>query len=222
MNFWSQFQQAECYPDKCQCELARDELIRQPSSFWSSLAYIVAAWAIYRHVREKSVELKLWTGVCVLMGLSSLAGHGTYIRVALAFDFASIVLVMSFFALLNVFLLLKQSLHRILIYFSIYYTGLFFAMYGMSKFAKIGMCLLVFAFAMTDVFREMGPKFFKARSLQISLGVLMIAFGFFVLDENHIGCDPTSLFQFHSLWHFGTAMAIYYYGKWRFEEMRAR
>lgn len=220
MNPWALFEQASCFPEKCQCEAARDALIRQPSAFWSSFAYVIAGLAIYRHIKNKTVELKLWASVCVIMGISSLLGHGSFINLALAMDFASIVLVLSFFALLNLFLLLKQSLTKILIYFGIYCVGLFFAMYSMSKWAKIGMCLLIFVFAIGDVFREMGFSFLKARTLQVSLLVLGSSFILFLMDEAHYRCDPNSLFQWHSIWHIGTALSIYYYGKWRFEVTR--
>lgn len=216
MNPWTQFEQASCLPDNCQCELTRDALIRHPSAFWSSLAYIIAAWAIYREIANKSLELKLWAGVCALMGFSSLFGHASFINFALAMDFASIILVLSFFALLNLLLLLKQSIRKILIYLFIYYVCLFVAMYYMNKWAKIGFCLLIFAFSMGDVIRETGWRFLKARTLQLSLLVLFFSFGMFIVDEMHLGCEPEAWFQWHSMWHIGTAISMYYYGKWRF------
>lgn len=221
-SFWSKFEQSPCYPDKCQCEFARDEIIRQPSAFWSSFAYIIAGIAIYKYVRTKSLELKLWTFVCILMGLSSLFGHGSFIRAALAMDFASIILVLSFFAFLNLFLMLKFSLRKILLCFSAYYVLLFFAMYHMDKWVKIGTCLIVFTFAIGDVIREMGLSFLKARTLQICLFILTVSFGLFILDENHYKCDPFSPFQLHSLWHIGTAVSMFFYGKWRFDSIAAR
>lgn len=222
MNFWLQFDQASCYPDKCQCEVARDAFIRQPSAFWSSFAYIFAALAIYRYVAKKSMELKLWTSVCFLMGTSSLFGHMSFTRFALAMDFASIVLVLSFFALLNMFLMLKQSVGRILLYFFTYYLALFASMWAMGKWAKIGVCVLIFIFSVSDMIREMGWKFLKARTLQLSLLILTVSFGLFLIDEFHIGCNPESWFQWHSVWHIGTALAMFFYGKWRFDEIAAR
>lgn len=216
MNFWSRFEPSSCYPNKCQCEAVRDTIIRQPSSFWSSLAYIFAGLAIYRAVREKSRDLKMWTLVCCLMGLSSMFGHASFIRVSLALDFASIILVLSFFALLNLLSLLKQSTGRILLFFMAYYVALYFAMFSMGKFAKIGTCLLIFLFSVGDVIRDVGWKFLEEKTLQLSLFILTLSFGFFVIDEMHIGCDPHSLFQWHSLWHIGTGLSMYFYGKWRF------
>ena len=222
MNIWSGWKTASCYPDKCQCEAVRDALIRQPSSFLSSFAYILAAFAIYRSVSQKSLALRLWTGVCFMMGISSLLGHASFVKVFLAMDFASIVMVLSFFAVLNLLQLLKLSTPKIIIVFVIYYAGLYSAMLSMNKWGNIGMCLLIFFFSLGYMIREMGFQFFKSRTLQLSLFILMISFGLFVIDENHIGCEPFSLFQWHSLWHIGTAIAMFYYGRWRFEDIRAR
>jgi len=44
MNIWADLRPASCYPDKCQCEGVRDALIRQPSAFFSSVAYIIAGF----------------------------------------------------------------------------------------------------------------------------------------------------------------------------------
>lgn len=221
MNIWEGLAPASCYPDKCQCEGVRDALIRQPSAFFSSVAYIIAGILIYRHVAQKSFELKVWTGVCVLMGLSSHLGHASFANVLLAMDFASIVMVLSFFAVLNLLRMLKVNSGRIVIILGLYYVGLYFAMLSMGKWGKIGMCLLIFAFSIGDLIREMGSNFLKARNLLLSLFILTVSFGVFVIDEMHIGCDPSSWLQWHSLWHIGTATSMYFYGRWRFAEIRA-
>lgn len=221
MSFWLRFEQASCLPDGCNCEAVRDALIRQPSAFWSSFAHIFAGILIYKNIKHKSAGLKAWSGICIFMGLSSMFGHGSFTRVGLSVDFTSIVLVLSFFALWNLFNLLKLSYTKITALFFIYYSLVFTAMYALDKWAKIGMCVLIFAFAIGDVIREMGMNFLKARTLQLSLLILGVSFALFLIDEHKIGCDPHSLFQFHSLWHFGTAATIYFYGKWRFDEIRA-
>lgn len=216
MNPWSSFPPASCYPDQCNCELTRDALIRQPSAFWSSLAYIFAALFIYREIAHKSVDLKMWASVCFLMGLSSLFGHASFINLALALDFASIILVLSFFALLNLLRAYQQSLVKIFLCFFLYYVSLFVAMYYMGKWPKIFFCLVIFVFSLADIIRTYGMGFLKNQTLQLSLGILGISFGMFLVDEFHVGCVPESWFQWHSLWHIGTAVSMYYYGKWRF------
>ena len=216
MNPWSSFLPATCLPDQCNCELTRDALIRQPSAFWSSFAYLCTALLIYREIGNKTSELKMWAGVCFLMGLSSLFGHASFINLALAFDFASIILVLSFFALLNLMGNYRQKTFRIFLTLLLYYISVFAVMYYMDKWPKIFLSLLVFAFSLFDLIRTCGIDFFKHRALQISFAVLAISFGMFMVDEFHWGCEPESWFQWHSMWHVGTAISMYYYGKWRF------
>lgn len=213
MSIWNSFEPSACYPDKCQCEFARDELIRQPSSFWSSLAYLLAALFIYKNVANKTRELKLWTAACVLMGLSSLFGHGSFIKLSLAMDFASIILILSFFALLKY--VKKFQVSKILTMVVIYYIAVFFAMYAMDKWQKIGVSLFIFALSL----REIGWQIKTEKTLQLSIFILVLSFGLFLIDEFHIGCNPYGAFQWHSVWHIGSAIAMYYYGKWRFRPM---
>jgi len=189
--------------------------------FSAQLLISSQVFLIYRHIAQKSFELKVWTGVCILMGISSHLGHASFAKVFLAMDFASIVMVLSFFAVLNLLRMLKVNTVRIVIVLAIYYVGLYFAMLSMGKWGNIGMCLLIFAFSIGDLIREMGWSFLKARTLQLSLFVLFLSFGMFVIDEMHIGCNPSSWFQWHSLWHIGTATSMFFYGKWRFEDIRA-
>lgn len=221
MNPWKNFEQAVCLPDKCQCEGVRDAFIRQPSSFWSSLAYVFAGVSIFRYVKDRSMDLKVWTLVCVIMGLSSMLGHMSYIRFTLAIDFASIALVMSFFGIWNLLTNLKLSYPKIFIILSIYYCLLVSGMYALDKYGKISMVFLIFTFAIADMLKVMGMRFLKARTLQLSLLVLSISFGVYMMDENHIFCEPGSLYQLHALWHMGTALSLFLYGKWRFDEKNA-
>lgn len=219
MSFWSQFAQADCLPDKCQCEVITDGLIRQTSSFWSSFAYVFAGIAIYRYIDKKSFELKLWSIICCFMGFSSLFGHGSYIKFALAMDFAAIVVVMSFFGIYHFMQSLRFSVFRMFLFLLVYYIGLYYVMYWMDKWTKVGICSLIFFFAVADVVRKMGWTFLKSQTFQATIISLFVSFGFFIIDELHIGCDPDSLMQWHSVWHFGSAASMFLYGKWRFEEV---
>lgn len=219
MSFWSQFRPADCLPDHCNCEFISDSFIRQPLCTWTSLAYIFFALWLYWKAGEKTFEIRAWTGAFVVLGLSSLFAHASFIQFAMAFDFAGIIMVMSFFALLNMLELLNQSHGRIKAYLALYFISVASAMYFMEKLAKIGTALLIFIFAIGDLLRDMGWDFLKERTLQLSLVVLGASFTLFVLDELHWKCDPHSLLQLHSIWHLGTAFSIYLYGKWRFKDL---
>ncbi len=217
MNFWDRFEEASCVASRCQCEAPRDALIRQPASFWSSLAYLLAAFVLFRTVKDRRPEFKFWVLACVVLGCASHLGHMSFTRLGMAFDFAAIILIFSFFALVNLMLLLKRSSAVIFAALALYYGLLVLGMYALpDKWSRISLCLLVFVLSVSDVVREQGLAFLRAKYFRRSLLTLLVSFGFFVLDEAHVGCDPGSLFQFHALWHFGTALALFFYGLWRF------
>ncbi len=221
MNVWEGFEGAACLASRCQCEAPRDALIRQPVSFWSSLAYIVTALVLLRSVRVRSFEFKMWTGACLLLGVASHLGHMSFTRLGLAFDFAAIVLILSFFALMNFLRPLRRSPAEILVAMVAYYGFLVLAMYSVAdKWARVSICISIFTLSVGDVARERGLTLFHSRNLKRSLIVLLVSFGFFVLDEAHVLCAPAGVFQFHALWHLGTATALFFYGVWRFGELR--
>ncbi len=222
MIIWERFEQASCVASRCQCEAPRDALIRQPASFWSSLAYLIAAFLLVRSVKNPRPEFKFWVLACVVLGGSSHLGHMSFTRLGLSFDFAAIILIFSFFALVNIMLLLRRSAVFIFFALALYYGLLVLGMYSIpDKWSRIGLCLFIFALSVGDVIREQGLAFLRAKYFRRSLFILLVSFSFFVLDEAHVACDPGSLFQFHALWHFGTAAALYYYGLWRFSDLKA-
>ncbi len=219
MSFWHHFPQAHCLPDHCNCEFISDAFIRQPSAFWSSLVYLALGILLYQEVQNKNFKLKLWTSLTLLLGVSSMFAHMSFIQLAMAMDFAAIIMVLSFFALTNFLELLKLSRVKILLTLVLYYISIVGVMYYMSKWSKIGVCLLIFLFALSDLLRSMGWNFLKAPLLQYTIIMLVASFTFFIMDEMRIACDPHSPWQLHSFWHAGTAVSIYLYGKWRFSDL---
>lgn len=217
MNFWTQFPQPTCLPYDCQCEFVYDALIRQPSSFWSALAYIIFVIILYIQAPKKSLELKLWTEVSILIGLTSMFAHGSFIKFAMAMDFSTIILATSLFPILKRFEHLNLSLVKIYALFILYYVGLVVVFYSLEKWFKIALCLLIFFLSVTEQFGEIKKKgLLSSRDLNFFFIILLTSFGMFLLDEFHVYCDPHSLFQWHSLWHLGTAIALYYFGRWKF------
>jgi len=216
MSPWLQFKQPSCYPNECMCEFARDALIRQPSAFWSSLSYFFLAYWFYREQRIKTFDSTLWAAVIALLGFSSLVGHGTFTQFGLSMDFAAIILIISFFGLIKILNRMENSKIKTVFLLGMFYVATLAGMYFMDKWSRIGVSILVFFFTVADVIVSMGASFLKARLLQSSLIILVTSFGLFLLDELHIVCEPMGLWHLHSVWHLGTAISIYLYGKWRF------
>lgn len=203
MNPWMSFEQAHCFlENQCNCEFIYDALIRQPSAFWSSLSFFLAGILLLRKVKV----MNLWIGLIFIQGIASHLAHGTFTRAGLALDMASIVVLIS----LHAFSKLTRG-NKPLVTLS-YFVAIYFLMYFLPKWWLIGVCVSIFLIALLDLGEDL-----KDRQVQKALGVLIISFGPFMLDELKVFCEPQSFFQLHSLWHVGAAYALYLFGSWRFQ-----
>jgi hypothetical protein len=211
-NFWARFPQASCLPDSCNCELVRDGWIHQPSAFWSSLIYIVMGLLLIKKVKDKTLVFNVWITLALAQGVFSHLAHATFLKLALAMDFAGIIVIISFFSILKFFH------HKIIRNFLLYYVLLVGAFYYLNLWVKVGLCVGIFVISVTDIINSLKGEFKTSKTLHQALGILFVSFTLFIIDETRLICDPESWLQGHSIWHFGSSLSIYYYGKWRFLE----
>lgn len=217
---WSLYNRALCLPDNCGCEFVDlNAWLAQPSAFWSSGFYLIFAFVLYAQIRAKTQRLKLWTFSLILLGLVSHFAHGSFLEFAMSMDFGGIILVTSFFPLYQWISkrITKTSLQMLLIF--LYQTILWYLFYSLNKWVKFSICIVAFAMAFSEIYVSEGKAFFKARVLHYALGVLLLSFTIFMLDELKIFCDPHGWLTGHTIWHLGTAISLYLYGKWRFREI---
>jgi hypothetical protein len=187
----------------------------QPSAFWSSFAYVLTAFFIYYRAPSKTFELKLWSGVLCYLAFSSMFAHASYLRLALAMDFV----IISFFSFTNLLKLLKRSHKEIIFWFVIFSSLLVVCFYFISGLPRILLSVLIFFFALGDLFRDMKSELWQGRSkpFWICMGVLFVSFWVFIIDTFQIFCLSNSIFHGHTLWHIGSAISTYFYGVWRFQ-----
>lgn len=212
MILWNQFARSDCFPD-CSCEFMRiDSWINQPLAFWSSLAYLLPIYFLNKNLKEKTSVTKLWNQCLVVLTVSSLFCHASFIRLSVAMDFASIGIIMGFFVIANG--VNPKNLKRSI---SFFFATQIVLNFGLTKWPKISLSLLVFLFAFYEILTSKGVAFLRARSLQLSLLLLSLSFLLFLIDDQKIiFCDPHGWVHGHTLWHFGTAWSAYYYARWRF------
>jgi hypothetical protein len=191
-----------------------DSWIVQPVAFWSSLAYLVPAILLPSDTKE----VRLFKWCLVSLTVASLFCHASFITLSVAMDFAGIGLVIGFFPLVR--LLKGKKLYPAFILFFIVEI---LVNYYLTKWPKIAISVVIFIFALKEVFGTFGSDFWKSRSLQLSLIILTLSFGVFLLDDQKIFfCDHSGWFAGHTLWHYGTAWSAYYFSKWRFIDERSR
>lgn len=186
--------------------------INQPIAFWSSLAYLLPIYFLNKNLKEKTTETRLWNFCLIVLTISSMFCHASFIRLSVAMDFASIGIIMGFFPLMR---LMKGK--RLYSAFTVFFLIQVLINFGLGKWPKIALSIVIFLFALGEVVLSFGKDFLKARNLQLSLLILSFSFLLFLLDDQKIFfCDVTGWFAGHTLWHLGTAASAYYYSKWRF------
>lgn len=194
-----------------------DSWIVQPVAFWSSLAYLLPIFFLNRKLSEKTELTRLWNTCLVVLTVSSMFCHASFINLSVSMDFASIGIIMGFFAVVH----FMKGKHLYLAF-----TVLFFLQVGVNyglvgKWPKIALSILIFLIALLEVVKNKGSSFYRSRSLQLSLLILNVSFLIFLLDDQKIFfCDSSGLFAGHTIWHFGTAWSAYYFARWRFIDER--
>lgn len=199
----------QCYPH-CFCE----ESLSFGVLFWSSGAYFLSSLLLYLRTKERTPEFEFWIFCTITLATSSFIFHATQTLVTVALDYASIIMILIFFPCWNRFSRLsrrKKELGFYLTYFSLWLIYM-----QLDQWARIGLSLLIFIVVLVMLKREV-RHFRSSKYLLVSVGLGIVSFGAFLLEESRILCDPQSLFQAHGIWHVGSATALYLFGRWRFQ-----
>jgi hypothetical protein len=203
-------QRIECYPD-CFCEGHAPFGVL----FWTSGAYFLSALLLYFRVRKRTLEFEFWTFTTITLAISSFLFHATQTRVTVALDYASIVMTLLFFPLWNQ--AKKISRRRKEYLFFVVYFGIWALYMQLSTWFRIGLTFVIFIGVMVNARKE-ALRFRYHRDLQASVWLAIISFVAFLMEELRIGCIRESICQAHGVWHIGSAIALYLYGRWRFSE----
>ena len=209
------FSMADCHP-YCTCELTRKSFLDLSLSFWTSVAYFVAVFAIYFQSRAKHFKLEFWTLVGTLLSISSMLFHSLYLRGTLALDYASIILALSFFSLYS--LALQKTKKKLVLevsFFALYFI-LWASFLYLTKVVRIGICVVIFMISIYEVLNEKNKRQ-RPRDylLYWAVSILLVSFGGFIIEETRYWCSQ-NFFSAHSFWHLGSASSLYLYGRWRF------
>lgn len=194
----------ECYPD-CFCSPHDPFGIL----FWSSGAYFLSSFFLYFQARKKSHECEFWVFCVMTLAISSFLFHSTLSQINVALDYASIIMTLIFFPLWKRMERLSDRKKELM--FFLLYVILWAVYLQLSKWFRIGLSFLVFLIVLRVVRHEV-VRFRFHRNLQASVILAVVSFAFFLLDELRI-CQVNG----HAIWHVGSAVALYFYGKWRFE-----
>ena len=215
---WSKFAPATCTATHCFCELPRvGNLMLQPANSLSSFGYVMIGFLMVGIARAGDTASALsplamqTLGVTsIIVGLGSAVLHATLTLWGQFFDVVGMYLVGSFF--------LVRALARWRNIPDGRATALFIGLSGMLILLLIILpeirrwlfaVLLILAIIVELAFAR--PLRSGAR-LKYYLGGLFataLAFGIWILDQQHIICAPESLLQGHAVWHILGAASLW-------------
>ncbi|MCA9883646.1 MAG: ceramidase domain-containing protein [Anaerolineaceae bacterium] len=229
---WLSWQPASCMPDNCFCEALHDgDTYRQPANTWSSLAFVligllifaqVAYDSLYPHPTYNNILIKtpmygLVFGMAMLVvGFGSAFYHASLSFIGQFTDVAGMYLATSFMLVYVIQRWAKWSVTTASLVYVVLNIVLAIALVVIPDTRRyLFGIVLVIALIIEGVWYWQTSPTIDVRWLLIGLVLFVAAFGIWILDINHILCDPHSLIQGHSGWHTLTAIAsgllyIYY------------
>lgn len=194
--------------------------VLQPIAATSSLAYILCGYFIWRSVKVKSSKLKQFVYISAIMGITSFIAHSNYSVISIAMDYASIIMIISFFALDDFLLKRLDTTLKLMISLSAVYGFYMLVYYKFVASFQISLTFLIFILAFLHVIKVKGLGPFKEKEFVISMLLFGLSFLFFLFDKSDVLCKITWLPYGHSIWHLGTALSLYIYSQWMFREVK--
>ena len=213
-ELWSEpvWSPATCFPDACFCEAIRDSLVRQPANTWSSLGFVlVAFWVTMRSARRarrglptlRRAEAWLLSGALLLVGLGSAYYHASLTFVGQVLDVSGMYLVATFILLHRLGPRLNLSPVRGALGFTLVNAVLMVGQVTTPALRRpVFAILLTLALIVEWRAARAGRRWLGAGAL-----VMLVAFLFWVLDQQRLLCAPDSLLQGHAVWHLLGAVA---------------
>jgi hypothetical protein len=216
---WSQVTETFGAPNIKWCEETLCHWISEPANAWSNLGYLFVGIWIWHHSRKKpdSHNLKQFGLIIFFMGLMSFFYHLSNFYGSQLLDFIGMFFFVGWAIGMNLIRLGVLNNKRLLVFnilLVISLTGVVHLMY----LAHLKFQILILFSAMVIIATEFIAQRKKKDNLfwfYITMGLLLIALSFSIIDGQKIWCDPSShgwFTQGHALWHWiaSIAMATFY------------
>jgi len=194
------------------CETLLDQIPRQPFNTYSNFGYFLCAIVLLRLSKADKSRNHFRFGVLAAwIGCASVLAHSLFVPFFNMIDYASIFFFVLTIAGKNPALVkrvpvIRSFIGKLLLVF-IYFGMQFFHHWVAPGIFLVSVATFIFAewFTTQNLPAEIRKKFLTA--------VIVFGLGFACLavDVISVFCDPdVHTFQWHGLWHLGSAAAIYF------------
>ena len=222
---WAGLRPSPCYPG-CFCEAFQRGAIIQPLSSYSNLWYVLVGLGIIASARislpgdgtrtnyllRQSFYIIVYGLAAIFIGLTSFFYHVSLTLVGRWADYMGMYALASFAVAFNLVRLGIVRGRAFAIIFTALNLSLAIPMMAVSslivKRALLMGTILIMIGLEGIIFLIRQPPRLRYIYLISALGILTAATGVNLLDESGRWCSHTSLWQWHAVWHFLTAVSI--------------
>ncbi|MFP5387330.1 MAG: hypothetical protein ACLGHN_14730 [Bacteriovoracia bacterium] len=210
------FAPIDCFPH-CGCEQTTF-LIRQPVAVASSLAYFFVGFLLLKKANKSGVSHRGWPFLIFLIGTTSILAHSSFTKIAMAMDFTSIILLITYFPMLDVLKLKGVRQIPSYVSFPLYYILLIGLLLPFTMLQQYFIAMIMFFFSVAHLIKEKTLSVLYDKRLIFSLAVIGFSLVFMFIDKHEFFCGIRYMPYGHTIWHCGSAVGIYLFGKWYFFE----
>jgi len=214
MSIWSKFRLVHCMPNDCFCEGIRDGLIAQPSATLTMLPLLLLGFYILvKSSKSKNLFPRLLGISTVVAGLGSMIFHGTMTHFGATLDWLGIYMIILTFFLWGANNLVKLTKKTTILSFLGFVVSFTIISYFFMTWGRTILGILLTLTLLEEILILLSNKRILGNLKYYFLTIVLFLSAFFLhqLDERRIICNPSSLFQLHSIWHILIVLAVYCY-----------
>ncbi len=190
------------------CELASDAIISRPGYFFSNIAYMIVGVYILRKAGRFSKSFGIFA---ILIGLSSALYDTNALFYAQLIDLASMSAFVIFISIINLRNLgIRKWPYLITIALALQSIYMILILVNEGSSGRILFGLLVMSVIITEFLIYRRKPSITMRNFKIAF--LLFLFGFFIwsFDASQTFCSPISILNGRAIFHYLTALSIYY------------
>lgn len=184
-------------------------VICQPFAFWSSLAYLLSGIILHTQIKNHTPESRYWFRAIVVVTLSSFFAHASFTNLALAIDMAAIILLTGF---------IHFPKDRLVFFVGIF-AAISLGLFYLPLDWWVPLTTIFFFLSAIHLWRKTPVPLHRETLFVTSMVLYGVSFSFFLFDKEPWLCGLNYFPYGHTLWHIGSGLTAYLFGRWYFLEL---
>lgn len=218
VNFWTDIFGSKL-PTVIYCEKAIDGLIARPGYFISNLAYILVGIFL---LTKKDKLAKILGIISILIGVLSGVYDASFKFNSQILDLSGMFLLVIFLLVFNLYKLkITSSRNSIILAVVLQILSMLGIILLEAQSGRILFGLYVIGVIITELIFWKRKLLREYKTFAIALGLFLLGFVIWMLDSNQILCSPITLINGRAVFHYLTAISIYYLYKYNLQKINS-